>query len=224
MNNKGYIDVATMLLILFVSLMLFGVFYARNVSVVADTDNSIKTVDVVNDSKKGLERTHALLSKNVSYDGLVKYADINKEYFISTISEEFETKNLTSSNSLKFNVTNKTPLKVKITVFPTNESLPHSYGVELVYKGENLLSNAQDLYYDFEQTISSEKIYNSKTQESNYGDYFLNITNLENATLKIDITYDILREREILLKGPNIEKEVLISNSNGLSVKFKGGK
>lgn len=224
MNNKGYIDVATMLLILFVSLMLFGVFYARNVSVVADTDNSIKTVDVVNDSKKGLERTHALLSNNVSYDGLVKYADINKEYSISTISEEFETKNLTSSNSLKFNVRNKTPLKVKITVFPTNENFTHSYGAELLYKGENLLSNSQDLYYDFEQTIPSEKIYNSKTQESNYGDYFLNITKLENATLKIDITYDILRKREILLKGPNIEKEVLISNSTGLSVKFKGGK
>lgn len=224
MNNKGYIDVATMLLILFVSLMLFGVFYARNVSVVADTDNSIKTVDVVNDSKKGLERTHALLSKNVSYDGLVKYADINKEYSISTISEEFETKNLISSNSLKFNVSNKTPLKVKITVFPTNENLSHSYGAELLYKGENLLSNSQDLYYDFEQTIPSEKIYNSKTQESNYGDYFLNITKLENATLKIDITYDILRKREILLKGPNIEKEVLISNTTGLSVKFKGGK
>lgn len=225
MNNKGYIAPATLLVILIISLMMFGIFYTRTVSVTGDMVQSSKLSDEMNDNNIGYERAHALLYENVSFEGLVNYNDISKKYNISTVNEQYETILLNSENGspINFEIKNRTPIEVKLTVFPLNPEINHSYSAELITNGKNLLENAEDLHYDFNEIVDADKTYNKQTQENNYGDYSLNITKMKNCIIKVSVNYDILRERELILKNDLIEKEIVIKNNEKLTIEFKKG-
>lgn len=224
MNNKGYIAPITMMSIFFICLLFFGIFFMRTTSVAVDMKDASKVVDIMNANNTGIERTQALLSKNPSYEGVVDYKDIGKKYSFSTINENLTPTILTSkSTPLKFNVSNATPITVALTVYPINATMSHSYNAELLYNGQNILTNSKNLTYDFKQIVSSDKVYDKKTQIAKYGEYMLNVTDMKNCYVELKVDYNVLKSRELLLKGDDIERNIVITNNGKLTVKFKEG-
>lgn len=224
LDNKGYIAPATMLIILFICLLFFEVLYVRTVGVAVDVKDASTIVDNMNRSKSGVERTQALLSENVSYEGEVNYKDLDRKYEISNINDSYEPIILESNSTpLKFKVSNATEINVTLTVFPIDSESPFSYNAELLYNNKNLLLDSQDLQYDFQQIVSSDNVYNKTTQKTNYGEYTLNVTEMNNCIVQMKVKYNYLKTRELLLKGNDIERKIAIQNGENPSVKFKEG-
>lgn len=224
LDNKGYIAPATMLIILFICLLFFEVLYVRTVGVAVDVRDASTIVDNMNSSKSGVERTQALLSENVSYEGEVNYKDLDRKYEISNINDSYEPIVLESNSTpLKFKVSNATEIDVNLTVFPIDSKSPFSYNAELLYNNKNLLLDSQNLQYDFQQIVSSDNVYNKDTQKTNYGEYTLNVTGMNNCIVQVKVKYNYLKTRELLLKGNDIERKIVIQNGEKPSVKFKEG-
>lgn len=224
LGNKGYIAPATMLIILFICLLFFEVLYVRTVGVAVDVRDASTIVDNMNSSKSGVERTQALLSENVSYEGEVNYKDLDRKYEISNINDSYEPIVLESNSTpLKFKVSNATEIDVNLTVFPIDSKSPFSYNAELLYNNKNLLLDSQNLQYDFQQIVSSDNVYNKDTQKTNYGEYTLNVTEMNNCIVQVKVKYNYLKTRELLLKGNDIERKIVIQNGEKPSVKFKEG-
>lgn len=223
-NNKGYIAPTTMLIILLVCLMMFGLFYSKTIVVTKDLNESGKLVNDVVNSNTGLERMYSLLYNNVSYEGSSNFSDINKLYEVQTIEEKFERIVLNSrNNKVKFNINNRTPINIKMTVHPNNDGA-YEYSAELIYDGVNLLENADRNVYDSSYSIEEIFSYDKETQITNYGEYVLNIDTV-NCNVTVEIEYDNLIERTLLLNNDMVEREIIIKRNDDLKIEYlKGGK
>lgn len=224
MNNKGYISPAIMLVILLVCLMMFGLFYSRSIVVTKDLNESGKIINDVVNSNTGLERMYSLLYNNISYEGLSNYSDLNKLYEVQTIEEKFEKIILNSNDKeIQFNIENKTPINIKMTVYPYNED-DYEYSAKLIHNGVNLLGDAERNIYDSSYVIEETFSYNKETQITNYGEYVLNVDAV-NCDVEVEIQYDNLIERVILLKNDMVKREIMIKRNDDLKIEYlKGGK
>lgn len=225
LNNKGYATLTTLLIVLIITSALLLLFYdpildtSKNVA-----QSSLIGKEMIND-KNGEERLYSLLVDNISYEEKTIYADLNNEYEIKTLNEEFETIELNFKSEMAngFSINNKTNITMDFNVQVINPNEPHYYDVKLVVKGKDILDGqGLDLKANSVITVNSDKIYDKLTGETNYGNYMLNITPARNCNVDVVVTYEQLRYRELEIKGDNFRNVVVIENPvNNPIIKFK---
>ena len=226
MDKKGFATLSILIVILIVTSMLLLLFYKP----ILETNRNIIKSSLISDKlvkdMNGKERIYSVLNKNMSFEGQVSYEDLDKKYIIETIDEDYEAIELhfSSHQFNGFSIYNKTPIEIVLEASPVDPEEPFSYDVELMINGKDLLDGGGlGLQISSDIIIPSNKIYDKSTEETNYGEYTLNIPQTENCTVEAMIIYDKLYHREIKLKENNLERTIFINNKNKMSIEFKQG-
>lgn len=218
-NEKGYTYAGTLFVILIITTaFLFLAHTGFSTDTIVTSESNKISKNMVSELN-GKERIHALLYSNVSYEGEKSYGDLNKKYTVSTVGEEYEQKTLSIYNSSKFKLNNKTDVKVDLYVTPV-DNLICNYSVSIMNGSYDLIGGqGSSLSGDTSFIIKGEKLYNKETDETNYGEYVVNMDS--NCSLSGTITYDNLLKREVLLKTSGYQRNILITrNEFAQEVKF----
>ncbi len=227
MNNRGYATFGVLMIILILTSMYLGLFYGGILNTNKDVAKSSLISNEMVKESNGKERLYSLLKDNISFVGQVTYEDLDRGYEIKTLDETYESVSIHSDSysSESFLINNKTDINVHFVVMPIDIEESYSYSAELILNGKDMFNDSvQNVSSGINVTIDKDEIYNTDTQETNYGYYSLNFTDLNNCTVSAVITYDKLINRELSIIGRILNKNVVIYNEeSGTEIKFKEG-
>lgn len=227
MNNRGYVTSGILVVILLFSLMYLAIVYGGVLNTSKDSAESGRLSDELVNDLNAKERIYSTLKDNISFSGDLSYPDLDREYTIETIDEEYESKEVFSSpySSESFFISNRTNVNVEITVSPIDNTENFSYSAELNLGDKDIMKGeASNLSSNFSYTINADEIYNPSTGEVNYGDFNVNLTELNNCTVIVKVTYDELIKREVNVKGGSLDRNVsIISDKSGSVIEFTEG-
>lgn len=215
-----------LIITLTITSMLLLIFYQPIFETSKNVVKSSLISDKITKDMNGKERLYSLLNKNISFEGTTLYPDLEKEYKVTTIDEDFEVKELhfNSHELNNFFLNNETNIEIEVTVSPLDPLEPFSYGIELMLEEEDLLEETGlDLQADVDINIPANKIYNRETGETKYGEYVLNIPHADNCIVKAVVVYNKLYHREINVESEGFNENITINNDDKITIKMERG-
>lgn len=225
-NNRGFATIGLVFSILIIISIIMATFFNPMLNTTQNVKNAENDTLNYTKSLAGKERLYSKLKENISYSGKLVYEDVNVDYDLRTIKEDYEAINLTLGNNQSFNINNSTDIKIELNAVPIDNKKPCSYDVVLKNDGENILDESStNLTNNTIIEVGENFIYNKSTDKTRYGDYILNI-NSNNCNVKANISFNRLKYRELELIN-NGDKDVLviknenIGNQNIVSVYYK---
>lgn len=211
-NERGFVTVGVVVVILIVSMVIIGTFFNPILSTSVDMKDSREIIPkYVNDSN-GLERTYSTIKDNISYNGEIVFDDIEKEYEVSEVDSEYSTVELSLSElSNSFEIENKTDIEILLEMAPEDNVNPSSYNVELILNGSESVISQSGLDSNTVLNVPANFVYNESTGEKKYGNYSLSVE-AENSTVTAKVKYKKLDYRKVTLKNDSIDKILIIDN------------
>lgn len=221
MNNRGYLTFGVIISTLIFSVFYLMFSYGRIVSSSKVNSEFASVSSEFVNHVNSEERLYSLLNQNVSFENDVHYEDLNAKYTLKTLDETYNER--TISNKKTFEVTNKTPIEIKVKATPVDNSFSYSYSLELIHDGRDFLEGSGiNRKADFSYEVDSSEVYNSQTQEYNYGTYSIKTSGLSNVYLEVEVMYDELIERVISVKSDDSSREILVTKeSDHLDIKYR---
>lgn len=209
MNDKrGFVTIGLVISVMLISIIIISIFYKPIVNTTMDVKNSKSITPDYISNLSGQERVYSLLKENVSYKGNVSFEDLNREFKIKTIKEDYEDIELVNPNV--FHINNETEITISLEAHPIDSNEPHSYDYTLTLNDEIVSEGG----YNSGTVINIDKefLYNADKNETNYGRYFLDI-NSNNCYVSTKVNFRRLKHREIKLSNESMDKIVYIDNN-----------
>lgn len=224
LNKKGYATLTTLIIILAASSILLLLFYKPILNTTLNVAQSSKLSTKLIKDNNAKERLYSLLYENVSYENNnfietldyvneAKYEDLDVEFMVKTIDEEFIIKelNFISTEMNKFTINNETDIKIELIAEVFDPLEVYSYDVELILNNEDIFeAGGLGLQASSDIIIPANNVYNKETGIVNYGEYELRISNTINCVVKAVVVYNKLDYRKLSVKTENLKKTVII--------------
>lgn len=215
-NNEGFITLGIIVAVLIISMILIGIFYKPMISTTMNVKKSEDIVDIYINANNGKERLYSTLRENISYQGKVKFEDVENEYDIMTSNEEYENIELNFNNNYNtFNINNQTDIELYFQMVPINPELSHSYDISLTVNGIDVLEKIDKTNLTNGVTINIDKnfTYNEENNETNYGEYKLSL-NKNNCDVNVSVKFRELKNRKINVLHNYLNNTATIQNDN----------
>lgn len=208
MNNKGFATIGIIFAVLLVSMLTMAMFFNPILNTSFNVQNSKELIPNYINNMNGIERVYSVFKENISHNKNIVFEDINKEYKVLKITEDYTDIN---TNSNVFYVNNKTNVKISFEVSPVNPNKAHSYSVDVRLNETVNVTSSASMTKNSVIDINEDFLYNEETGKTNYGEYEVSVNNI-NCNVITKVEYKRLDYREVEISNENIKQVLAIEN------------